>query len=53
MMQRVTPAQMLLLFGLLGALCFLTSVALVKWQHEKRKAQERKAAAEAKRAANS
>ena len=52
MMQRVTPAQMLLLFGILTAFCFLTSLAIAKWQYERRMAQKKKEAAEAKRPLN-
>ena len=37
-MARVTPAQMLLLLGLLAAFCFLTSLAIAKWQFERKKA---------------
>ena len=41
-MARVTPAQMLLLFGLLAAFCFLTSMAIAKWQYERKKAAAKK-----------
>jgi len=51
-MERVSFAQLLMLFGLLAAFCFLTSLAIAKWQYEKKATQKRKEAAEAKRPAN-
>ena len=42
-MGRVTPAQMLLLFGILAAFCFLTSLAVAKWQYERKKAAAKRA----------
>ena len=42
-MARVTPAQMLLLFGILTAFCFLSSLAIAKWQYERKKAAAKRA----------
>lgn len=51
-MGKVSFAQLLFLFGILAAFSLFTSLAIAKWQYEKKATQKRKEAAEAKRLAN-